>query len=89
MVSGDLLQSNVLLMCETCSISFVQRMSLTNPYRKKLGGVRSGDLAGHVMYGDPLLIHLAGNICNIFSFTFTYNLSRSVFGDVISIISCL
>ena len=31
------------------------------PNRKKLGGVRSGDLAGHVMCGDHLPIHLEGN----------------------------
>ena len=36
-------------------------LSLKNHHRKKSGDVRSGDLAGHVMYGDPLLIHLAGN----------------------------
>ena len=31
------------------------------PEEKRSGGVRSGDLAGHAMYGDPLPIHLAGN----------------------------
>ena len=31
------------------------------PQKKILGGIRSGDLAGHVMYGDPLPIHVAGN----------------------------
>ena len=35
--------------------------SLTNPHKKKSGGVRSGDLAGHVMYGDPPPVHLEGN----------------------------
>ena len=31
------------------------------PQEKKSDGVRSGDLAGHVMYGEPLPIHLAEN----------------------------
>ena len=33
---------------------------LTDPHRKQ-SGVRSGDLTGHVVYGDSLRIHLAGN----------------------------
>ena len=34
---------------------------LNKPPKKKLGGVMSSDLAGHVIYCDPLPIRLAGN----------------------------
>ena len=35
--------------------------SLTNHHREKTGSVKSSNLAGHVIYGDPLPIDLAGN----------------------------
>ena len=34
---------------------------LNNAKQEKSGGVRSGDVAGHVMYGEPLPVHFAGN----------------------------
>ena len=45
-------------------IGVLYTWSLTNPHKKKSVGVRSGDLAGRVMYGDPLPVYLAGN-CSI------------------------
>ena len=36
-------------------------MALNKPHRKKSDGVKAGDLAGHVISGDPLPIHLVGN----------------------------
>ena len=40
-----------------CPVHLV--LNKPSPHKKKSCGAMSGDLAGHVMYGDPLPIHLA------------------------------